>query len=199
MVEPIAELTSLLSAEEQAVALQERLAGHSVTRRLYVSHFLSTWNSRFFEFGAVLFIAAMFPQSLLPVSIYALFRAAAAALFSSLVGTYVDTQDRLRVVTVSIVGQRSATVLSCIAFLALDIVSAPRDPWRISAMLALPMLASVEKLCSMMNTIAVERDWVSVRPTYVLFELTMHLQVVVIAEDGTSDLKSTCSTMSYTL
>ncbi|KAL9096792.1 MAG: hypothetical protein Q9163_006418 [Psora crenata] len=43
-----------------------------ITRRLYISHFFSTWNSRSFEFGAVLFTASIFPMTLLPLSIYAL-------------------------------------------------------------------------------------------------------------------------------
>merc|ERR1712000_67280 len=42
-----------------------------IARRLYVSHFLSTWNSRIFEFGAVLYLASIFPGTLLPMSVYA--------------------------------------------------------------------------------------------------------------------------------
>ncbi|KAJ3979583.1 hypothetical protein F5890DRAFT_908922 [Lentinula detonsa] len=38
---------------------------------LYISHFLSTWNSRVFEFGAVLYLATIYPGTLLPMSIYA--------------------------------------------------------------------------------------------------------------------------------
>lgn len=73
-----------------------------VRRRLYVSHFLSTWNSRMFEFGAVLFIAKIFPGTLLPVSIYAVIRAASAIVLSPAVGKYIDTKDRLKVVRLSI-------------------------------------------------------------------------------------------------
>lgn len=73
-----------------------------VPRLLYTSHFLSTWNSRVFEFGAVLFIASIFPGTLLPTSLYALVRAASAVLLSPRVGQYVDQGDRLRVVRVSI-------------------------------------------------------------------------------------------------
>ena len=71
-------------------------------RRLYVSHFLSTWNSRVFEFGSVLYLATIFPGTLLPMSVYAVARAASAILLSSLVGQYIDTGDRLRVVRHSI-------------------------------------------------------------------------------------------------
>ena len=70
--------------------------------RLYVSHFLSTWNSRLFEFGAVLFLASIFPGTLLPLSSYALVRAASAIILSPAVGRYIDNGNRLRVVQLSI-------------------------------------------------------------------------------------------------
>jgi hypothetical protein len=73
-----------------------------VTRRLFVSHFLSTWNSRVFEFGAVLYLANIFPQTLLPLSAYALARGASAILFSPAIGQYIDAGDRLHTVRLSI-------------------------------------------------------------------------------------------------
>lgn len=73
-----------------------------ITKRLYASHFLSTWNTRVFEFGAVLYLASVFPGTLLPMSVYALARGTSAVLFSSAVGQYIDTGNRLHVVRVSI-------------------------------------------------------------------------------------------------
>lgn len=70
--------------------------------RLYVSHFLSTWNSRSFEFGAVLFLASIFSGTLLHLSVYALLRSASAILFSSAIGHAVDTGNRLAMVRFSI-------------------------------------------------------------------------------------------------
>jgi len=78
-------------------------AEHSrICLRLYTSHTLSTWNSRLFEFGAFLFLAHIYPLTLLPASVYALARAAAAALISPWLGSYIDTADRLRAVRLSI-------------------------------------------------------------------------------------------------
>ena len=71
-------------------------------RRLYISHFLSTWNSRTFEFATLLVIARLFQETLLPVSVYALFRAGSAICISPFIGRYVDYGDRLKVVRVSI-------------------------------------------------------------------------------------------------
>ena len=73
-----------------------------ITRRLYISHFLSTWNSRSFEFGAVLFLATIFPATLLPLSIYALVRSASAILFAPIIGHAIDTRGRLPIVRFSI-------------------------------------------------------------------------------------------------
>ena len=71
-------------------------------RQLYVSHFLSTWNVRGFEFGAVLFLATIFPGTLLPMSVYALIRAASAILLSPVVGHCIDSGGRLQVIRASI-------------------------------------------------------------------------------------------------
>lgn len=73
-----------------------------VTNRLYISHFLSTWNSRVFEFGAVLYLASIFPGTLLPMSVYALTRGASAILLSPAIGQYIDVGNRLHVVRLSI-------------------------------------------------------------------------------------------------
>jgi solute carrier family 40 (iron-regulated transporter), member 1 len=73
-----------------------------IARRLYVSHFLSTWNSRVFEFGAVLYLATIFPGTLLPVSLYAATRGLSAIVFAPAVGQYIDSANRLQVVRLSI-------------------------------------------------------------------------------------------------
>ena len=75
---------------------------YSVLTRLYISHTLSTWNSRMFEFGAVLFLASIFPGTLLYASIYALVRAFSAVAVSSWLGAQVDRSDRLVAVRHSI-------------------------------------------------------------------------------------------------
>ena len=94
----IAEDSSVNTVDEG----QSSYASPTITRQLYVSHFLSTWNVRGFEFGAVLFIAKIFPGTLLPMSIYALVRAASAIVFSPLIGRYIDSGNRLQAIRVSI-------------------------------------------------------------------------------------------------
>lgn len=135
----------------------------NITLRLYLSHFLSTWNSRVFEFGALLFIANLYPDTLLPGSLYALVRGLSAVLYSPRVGRYVDSVNRLRVVRVSIVAQRVAVVLSCGSLLAVkDGVGGVDKGWvgGVALMGVLAVLACCEKLASVGTLIAVERDWV---------------------------------------
>lgn len=135
----------------------------SRSKRLYVSHFLSTWNSRGFEFGAVLFLATIYPGTLLPMSVYALVRSLAAIALSPAVGKYIDSTNRLKVVRVSIIGQRVAVATSCVAFLSLLLYKDILSQVLMGVLFfSLTLLACVEKLCIIMNTIAVERDWVVV-------------------------------------
>jgi iron-regulated transporter 1 len=88
--------------EENASQASTSSVSTHISRRLYVSHFLSTWNSRVFEFGAVLYLATIFPGTLLPMSVYALVRGISAIVFAPSVGKYIDSENRLKVVRVSI-------------------------------------------------------------------------------------------------
>lgn len=135
----------------------------STTYKLYISHFLSTWNMRVFEFSAVLFLANIYPGTLLPLSIYALVRALSAVLLSPFMGEYLDRTNRLVSIRVSIVGQRCAVVISCFIFWAmLEVAGASQSVTGALGLAALSVLACVEKLCSILNVVAVERDWVVV-------------------------------------
>lgn len=99
------EAQSYLLAEEDEEASDNRLSDEDhgrVRRLLYSSHFLSTWNSRVFEFGAFLFLANIYTDTLLPASVYALSRACSAAALSPVLGSYMDQADRLKVVRISI-------------------------------------------------------------------------------------------------
>ncbi|CAG8909095.1 unnamed protein product [Penicillium egyptiacum] len=129
----------------------------SVLTRLYVSHTLSTWNSRMFEFGAVLFLASIFPGTLLYASIYALVRAFSAVALSSWLGAQVDRSDRLLAVRYSIVWQRVPVAASCLCFIAT--LSMDSSTLTIILFAVQGLLACLEKLAATANTVAVERDW----------------------------------------
>ncbi|EAW13147.1 putative iron-regulated transporter [Aspergillus clavatus NRRL 1] len=131
-----------------------------VLARLYVSHFLSTWNSRMFEFGAILFLASIFQDTLLYASVYALARSLSAVVLSSWLGSRMDHSDRLVTIRRSIIWQRLPVVLSCACFVVLLVPSLMGNKfvtWGLFA--AVLLLACVEKLAAIANTVAVERDW----------------------------------------
>lgn len=77
--------------------------------RLYLSHFLSTWNSRMFEFAAFLFLAGVFPGTLLFVSIYALARSFAVFLLASPIGEIMDKANRLATIRQTIGEQHTSS------------------------------------------------------------------------------------------
>ncbi|KAF1914462.1 Ferroporti-1 [Ampelomyces quisqualis] len=141
---------------------------NSLLHRLYISHTLSTWNSRTFEFGAVIFLATIFPGTLFFASCYALFRSLAAVALGSWIGGLVDRQNRLFVVRQSIIWQRSSVALSCLVLLGMRRYikkdSEKEDKgWVVWVLFGVSVvLACVEKLAYIANTVAVERDWIVV-------------------------------------
>ena len=70
--------------------------------KLYTSHFLSTWNSRSFEFASVLFLAHIYPNTLLYLSLYAIVRSASAIILSPMIGRAIDKYARVWIVRLSI-------------------------------------------------------------------------------------------------
>ncbi|KZL64931.1 iron transporter [Colletotrichum incanum] len=157
------EQTTLLSSgsdhDDSSTIVTHRVVPQ-ITRRLYLSHFLSTWNSRMFEFGAVLYLATIFPGTLLPMSLYALARGLSALLFAPTVGHYIDNNDRLKVVRASIVFQRLAVSASCAVFYVLFRGLPHGDYGRPGLLALLSMLACAEKLYSIINMVSIEKDWV---------------------------------------
>lgn len=130
--------------------------------RLYVSHTLSTWNARTFEFGAVIFLSTIFPGTLFFASCYALFRSAAAATLGSWIGSLVDSRNRLHVVRQSIVWQRISVALSCLILAALLSGEPQNSVLHYGFFATIVALAGLEKLAFVANTVAVERDWIIV-------------------------------------
>jgi iron-regulated transporter 1 len=92
---------------------------HHVRNKLYISHFLSTWNSRLFEFGAVLFISTIFPGTLFPASIYALTRSASVVVFSTAIGHLIDRFERISLIRLSI--SKLFSLVNIIFYIPLDL------------------------------------------------------------------------------
>ena len=94
--------STILQLEGHDERNDPRYPFNRIAQRLYIAHALSTWNSRMFEFGAVLFLAEIFPGTLFYASFYALGRALFAAILSSWVGAQMDSAHRLKAIRHSI-------------------------------------------------------------------------------------------------
>nr|POE47804.1 solute carrier family 40 member 2 [Quercus suber] len=151
--------------------IQDNSSHQRICNLLYISHSLSAWNSRAFEFGAFLFLSAIYPQTLLPASIYALTRAGSAALLSTWLGTYVDSTE---------LGQRFSVAASCLILFLGSSYPIIREAHlqSIIFLALLCSLAAIEKLSAIINTISIERDW-----------------VIVLAQDNESRLRTLNSRM----
>lgn len=162
-----------------ALPRREHAVPGPIPRRLCTSHFLSTWNSRVFEFGSVLYLAAIYPGTCCPCPRTS-WRGVFLPSFRSRCGTVhrsgepsaggeavhrlvvpvpapVKSSLLTNLVTVL---QRLAVVVSCVIFYALT-VRKPSGPGGDAGMLALlSAFACLEKLGSIMNLVSVEKDWV---------------------------------------
>ena len=108
------------SEEDEPDQEAEHSVSKSVARRLYISNFLSTWKSRVFEFGTVLYLAAIYPDTLLPMSVYAFTRGFSAIIFAPAVGQYIDKGNRLQAGSLLV----RSSILNCT-------VSANSGSWRV--------------------------------------------------------------------
>lgn len=138
-----------------------------LTARLFVSHFLSTWNSRLFEAAVVYFLADIFPNNLLPISLYALLRNAVAIVLTAPVGSWIDRGNRLTVVRASIVGQRISVAASCGIFWTLLWRRSMSQSVKYGLFAATVLLACIEKLSAGINLVSVREIgwWLSRKTT----------------------------------
>ncbi|OTA54297.1 hypothetical protein K449DRAFT_297607, partial [Hypoxylon sp. EC38] len=145
---------------------------------LYVSHAFSTWNARGYEFAAILFTAAAYPDTLVaaalrqvspPVMIIVYF---AMILFSSSVGHWVEhSPNRLRTLLSTIICNRGSVILGSFFWI---LILSQEDLVEGEANFVLPKnailkgigftvavtLGIIERLSSSGNLISMERDWV---------------------------------------
>ncbi|KAI8067114.1 Ferroporti-1 [Gongronella butleri] len=126
--------------------------------RLYVSHFLTSWTDRVFDFACFLLIAEAFPVSLLYPSVYGFATTISAILFSSHVGNLVDTTPRLTFVRHTLLVQKASIVTSCLLFYALF------QGWvaPVGLYVGIITCGCLLKLAFIANNIAIEKDWVLV-------------------------------------
>ncbi|KAI1767673.1 Ferroporti-1 [Hypoxylon sp. FL1150] len=149
---------------------------NSLTRsqawNLYISHALSTWNARGYEFAAILFTAAAYPDTLVAAALRMIIVYFSMILFSSSVGQWVErSPNRLRTLLSTIVVNRGSVFLGSFFWL---LILSQRDLVGDEAAYTLPSSAVIkglgfavavtfgviERLSASGNLISMERDWV---------------------------------------
>ncbi|KAF3933583.1 hypothetical protein ABW19_dt0205280 [Dactylella cylindrospora] len=159
-------------ADEEERARQDASSGSTARpvslRGLYISHFLSTWNARTYEFAAVVFTVEAFPNTLLPASISGIAQCITSILLSPSIGAWADrSPSRLNALKTTIIVQRFAVLAACACWTFL-LWSPSRDgeggsqptglKWSILSVIV--ALSCVERLAAGGNVVVMERDWV---------------------------------------
>ncbi|KAK3944312.1 Ferroporti-1 [Diplogelasinospora grovesii] len=176
-----------LSREETPLLLSEHDHGHhdengvvelkkSLLWRLYISHFLSTWNMRSYEFTVILLFAKAYPDTLLPTSIRGVLTNGATLLLSPAIGRWVDLHSRrFYTMRITILVQRLSIVFGCVLWIFLFLyLDTPHPHGRRQVMFVeevvprfkdvivavLMVFGIVERMCAVGNNLVMERDWV---------------------------------------
>ncbi|TVY56040.1 Solute carrier family 40 member 2 [Lachnellula cervina] len=132
---------------------------------LYVSHFLSTWNIRTYEFAAIIFTAAAYKDTLIASSIRGIVGTLASICFSSIVGRWVDhAPHRLKTLSSTIsVNRISVISASVLWFFIVGSGNATQSTSSITqdTMFGLILFLGVlETLSASGNMLSMERDFV---------------------------------------
>ncbi|KAG9321869.1 hypothetical protein KVV02_002205 [Mortierella alpina] len=127
-------------------------------QKLYISHFLTSWVDRSFEFASYLLIAKVFTTSLLQSSLYGLITTLAALLLSNRIGNWINILSRLHTYRITLLTQKLSIVVSTLLFYILD-----RSPDKKTVLYAcIIVLGCTLKLAFIGNSIAIEKDWAMV-------------------------------------
>ncbi|KAI0334124.1 hypothetical protein GY45DRAFT_1270953 [Cubamyces sp. BRFM 1775] len=148
---------------------EETRLNRTALATLLVQHFSNSWGLRTAEFGVYLLLVSLFPDTLLPASIYGFATTAAGIVLSGWAGRLVDEHHNLRVVRASIVIIKFAACTMYAATLVLLYRLPPASdstrPWTTSlasAMFALIVIGGcVHNLSGTTISVAVEREWVT--------------------------------------
>ncbi|KAF2973430.1 hypothetical protein GQX73_g54 [Xylaria multiplex] len=146
---------------------------------LYLSHSFSTWNARGYEFAAILFTAAAYPDTLVAAGLRMVIIYIAMILLSSSVGHWVErSPNRLRTLLSTIFCNRASVILGSFFWLLIlsqenlltsdtDTVpprfALPRNDTLKGVVFAIAIgFGIIERLSASGNMISMERDWVVV-------------------------------------
>ncbi|KAK4048612.1 hypothetical protein OIO90_005782 [Microbotryomycetes sp. JL221] len=129
---------------------------------LAAQHFAGSWDTRLYEFLAYVLLIVLFPDDLVPASIFGFVTTGAAVCLSGSVGQLVDTSPRLQFVRRCIIIQKATIAISYALFLVLFLNlkgDSSAKTWTIFATIV--VCSSLLGLATIGISVSIERDWVT--------------------------------------
>ena len=147
------------SSELSLSASSGPLATRSQRRLLYLSYAFASFGDRAWEFASLVFIVELFPSTLLYASVFGVIETAAGLLSGPYIGAWMDRNQRLPVIRISVIGQNAVmAVASLVFFIALTASRSDRALLYL-AYSALTICACFIKISSALNKISLHKDW----------------------------------------
>jgi iron-regulated transporter 1 len=123
---------------------------------LVLQHASSSWGVRTVDFAIFLGLIDVFPDTLLPASIYGFAIAATGAILSSWMGSLVDHTHQLSIVRWSVFGQKLSAIALC--GFVIGMLGSPANIQK--GLLGLTVaMGCLNKLATILNQVSVEREW----------------------------------------
>ncbi|KAM4561563.1 solute carrier family 40 member 1 [Fundulus diaphanus] len=134
---------------------------------IYMSHALSTWGDRMWNFAVAVFLVELYGNSLLLTAVYGLVVAGSVLLLGANIGNWVDRNPRLKVAQTSLLVQNSCVivcgVLLMLVFHFKGQLVELYDGWILTTCYILVIsIANIANLASTATSITIQRDWVVV-------------------------------------
>lgn len=127
---------------------------------LYLSHFLSAWGIRAFEFLVSLVLVQLYNDSLFMVALFGLLDSLAIVLSSPYLGRYVDRSERYSAASNMYFWQNIGTFVSSLGFWILLHRDEKKDgPVGVSFAVLCILSACISSVGAMGSCISVEREW----------------------------------------
>ncbi|KAL1917170.1 uncharacterized protein VTP21DRAFT_4826 [Calcarisporiella thermophila] len=130
---------------------------------LYIFQASSMSSHRIYEFSSALFISHLFPETLLPTSLYGFALTLCTIITSKWIGKYIDGKPRLNVVRTCCLLQEFSKVISCLLFALLFSPFARNSSFLTHFIFLVILLLGCAMRTSFTGmSIAIDKDWVVV-------------------------------------
>nr|XP_039252339.1 solute carrier family 40 member 1-like [Styela clava] len=132
------------------------------SKLIYVSHFLSAWGDRMWNFAVAIFLMDLASESLLLPAVFGLTLSGSVLMFGPLVGEWIDRSPRLRAAQTSLITQNSTVAACAIILLVQKIAHIESNAFLLFVKISAVFLGAIARLASVASSIIVQKDWIVV-------------------------------------